>query len=299
MTMEMNDVMYSLVECHICLEDMTGKIMSCRNGHIMCDNCYAKLKPFLCPFCKIPMENIRNIPLEKFLKKLSNKHLSELLDDSLTLCSQCSQRMDTHVGTCPLGHNFCRNCNKDNSKCRICRSEVSIKRNFQVERCLQELKQLRTMQPKLLDFSNDSFTSKDQMICPLSKCSFTFHNLRNHILSDHESLIVTLELNNFYRLAVKPFTEKNIFLCVSQNLFIVRVRVIETFISISTEQINKGSEHNLYIQNCGKYPIGFYKFKYTNNGKNKKIILRKESIQLSKLGEYVLKISICNGRLSM
>ena len=56
------------LECPVCLEYLMPPIVFCLNGHNVCPRCRPKLK--VCPNCRQPFVNIRNIALEKMSRQI-------------------------------------------------------------------------------------------------------------------------------------------------------------------------------------------------------------------------------------
>eukprot|EP00918_Siedleckia_nematoides_P092334 GHVU01202784.1.p1 GENE.GHVU01202784.1~~GHVU01202784.1.p1 ORF type:complete len:305 (+),score=22.57 GHVU01202784.1:66-980(+) len=53
----------SLFECPVCFDYALPPIMQCQSGHIVCSSCRPKLT--MCPTCRGPLGNIRNLAMEK------------------------------------------------------------------------------------------------------------------------------------------------------------------------------------------------------------------------------------------
>ncbi|SPP87511.1 probable E3 ubiquitin-protein ligase sinah [Drosophila guanche] len=62
------DFYLSLLECPVCFGYIMPPIMQCSRGHLICSGCRHKLT--LCPVCRVPMSNIRNIAMENVASKL-------------------------------------------------------------------------------------------------------------------------------------------------------------------------------------------------------------------------------------
>lgn len=58
-----NNDLAQLFECPVCFDYALPPIMQCQSGHIVCSNCRPKLT--LCPTCRGPLGNIRNLAMEK------------------------------------------------------------------------------------------------------------------------------------------------------------------------------------------------------------------------------------------
>ena len=57
--------------CPVCLNICRSKTLyQCENGHVVCDQCYPKLKPKNCPTCRNEMFKTRSLILEKLLERL-------------------------------------------------------------------------------------------------------------------------------------------------------------------------------------------------------------------------------------
>jgi len=61
----------SLLECPVCLELILPPIFQCANGHLICGDCKTDLPSHLCPTCRIPLCNTRNLCMEKIVETLS------------------------------------------------------------------------------------------------------------------------------------------------------------------------------------------------------------------------------------
>ena len=59
------------IECLVCQDIMTAKILQCRNGHCVCQTCYSRLKGS-CPCCRVELdkEPIRNRLAESFCREI-------------------------------------------------------------------------------------------------------------------------------------------------------------------------------------------------------------------------------------
>ena len=59
------------LECLVCLEIPEVKIFQCHEGHIICELCYPRLDPFVCPMCRMELDlnPIRNRALERIVKE--------------------------------------------------------------------------------------------------------------------------------------------------------------------------------------------------------------------------------------
>lgn len=62
------EFLVSLLECPVCFGYMMPPIMQCSRGHLICSACRNKLN--VCPVCRVPMSNIRNLAMEKVGSKL-------------------------------------------------------------------------------------------------------------------------------------------------------------------------------------------------------------------------------------
>ncbi|XP_022215527.2 probable E3 ubiquitin-protein ligase sinah [Drosophila obscura] len=62
------DYYVSLLECPVCFGYIMPPIMQCSRGHLICSSCRHKLT--LCPVCRVPMSNIRNLAMENVASKL-------------------------------------------------------------------------------------------------------------------------------------------------------------------------------------------------------------------------------------
>lgn len=62
------EFLVSLLECPVCFGYMMPPIMQCSRGHLICSQCRNKLN--VCPVCRVPMSNIRNLAMEKVGSKL-------------------------------------------------------------------------------------------------------------------------------------------------------------------------------------------------------------------------------------
>uniref|UniRef100_A0A1E1XGR1 E3 ubiquitin-protein ligase n=1 Tax=Amblyomma aureolatum TaxID=187763 RepID=A0A1E1XGR1_9ACAR len=61
--------MDTLLDCTVCSELVLPPIHQCPNGHLLCSSCREKVDD--CPTCREPMGNIRNLQLEKAVRKMS------------------------------------------------------------------------------------------------------------------------------------------------------------------------------------------------------------------------------------
>lgn len=61
--------------CPICMDIFTGQVAQCKDGHLICDNCYYNLVgPKRCPSCRTPMPDfIRNRAFENVLADIKVK----------------------------------------------------------------------------------------------------------------------------------------------------------------------------------------------------------------------------------
>jgi len=60
------------IECGVCACRMLGHIISCKEGHCVCQGCYEKLlRPKRCPQCRVPFSRCRNRALEAVVEKCS------------------------------------------------------------------------------------------------------------------------------------------------------------------------------------------------------------------------------------
>ncbi|XP_001352813.2 probable E3 ubiquitin-protein ligase sinah [Drosophila pseudoobscura] len=64
----LGDYFLSLLECPVCFGYIMPPIMQCTRGHVICSSCRHKLT--LCPVCRVPMSNIRNLAMENVASKL-------------------------------------------------------------------------------------------------------------------------------------------------------------------------------------------------------------------------------------
>ncbi|KAJ8299643.1 hypothetical protein KUTeg_023703 [Tegillarca granosa] len=58
-----NENLANLFECPVCFDYALPPIMQCQSGHIVCQSCRQKLT--MCPTCRGPLGNIRNLAMEK------------------------------------------------------------------------------------------------------------------------------------------------------------------------------------------------------------------------------------------
>ncbi|XP_060566537.1 E3 ubiquitin-protein ligase SIAH1A-like [Ruditapes philippinarum] len=58
-----NQELASYFECPVCFDYALPPIMQCQSGHIVCQSCRQKLT--MCPTCRGPLGNIRNLAMEK------------------------------------------------------------------------------------------------------------------------------------------------------------------------------------------------------------------------------------------
>ncbi|KAL3843274.1 hypothetical protein ACJMK2_021216 [Sinanodonta woodiana] len=58
-----NQELASYFECPVCFDYALPPIMQCQSGHIVCQACRQKLS--MCPTCRGPLGNIRNLAMEK------------------------------------------------------------------------------------------------------------------------------------------------------------------------------------------------------------------------------------------
>ncbi|XP_052800373.1 E3 ubiquitin-protein ligase SIAH1A-like [Mya arenaria] len=58
-----NQELASYFECPVCFDFALPPIMQCQSGHIVCQSCRQKLT--MCPTCRGPLGNIRNLAMEK------------------------------------------------------------------------------------------------------------------------------------------------------------------------------------------------------------------------------------------
>ncbi|KAL3321309.1 E3 ubiquitin-protein ligase Siah1 [Cichlidogyrus casuarinus] len=58
-----NRELATLFECPVCFDYALPPILQCQSGHIVCAICRSKLS--VCPSCRGPLDNIRNLALEK------------------------------------------------------------------------------------------------------------------------------------------------------------------------------------------------------------------------------------------
>lgn len=64
-----NQDLASYFECPVCFDYALPPIMQCQSGHIVCQSCRAKLT--MCPTCRGPLGNIRNLAMEKVASTVS------------------------------------------------------------------------------------------------------------------------------------------------------------------------------------------------------------------------------------
>lgn len=58
------------IECGVCTGRMFGRILSCREGHCVCEECHQQLSnPKKCPQCRVPFPPARNRALETIVEK--------------------------------------------------------------------------------------------------------------------------------------------------------------------------------------------------------------------------------------
>ena len=58
------------LECPVCLNiPDTTPVFQCKNGHIICSGCRAKLN--ICPVCRVPFGYSRSLTSEKLISLLS------------------------------------------------------------------------------------------------------------------------------------------------------------------------------------------------------------------------------------
>ena len=68
------DSLVKNAECIVCYDVPRGHVYSCKNGHIICHTCEARLKStnrgqvFNCPECRVPYTGCRNLFVSKFLE---------------------------------------------------------------------------------------------------------------------------------------------------------------------------------------------------------------------------------------
>ncbi|PNF39358.1 E3 ubiquitin-protein ligase SIAH1 [Cryptotermes secundus] len=55
-------------ECPVCCNYLEAPVLQCRNGHVICANCRAKLTS--CPICRARLGNFRNLAMEKVASTL-------------------------------------------------------------------------------------------------------------------------------------------------------------------------------------------------------------------------------------
>jgi len=126
---EIPEWMKKALECPVCLDIiMDPPVFICENsqGHSMCFNCHKsiQLKDKICPVCRGPMENRRNVCLESLVESMPNKvtcrsegcHFKrskeavvakheESCEYRLVPCGQCDskvtvEQLSEHVASC-------------------------------------------------------------------------------------------------------------------------------------------------------------------------------------------------------
>jgi E3 ubiquitin-protein ligase SIAH1 len=93
--------LWGMLECPICLEIMCGSIFQCMNGHAVCESCQGVVQKN-CPTCREPFP----------AKKNRNLALEQLAANVLVPCAhsaggckckfECESSMDLHKGECPF-----------------------------------------------------------------------------------------------------------------------------------------------------------------------------------------------------
>nr|CAD7394071.1 unnamed protein product [Timema cristinae] len=73
----LSEILLNALECPVCMEYMVPPIVLCESGHNICDQCRPKLP--ICPACRMPFLEARNIALETLAQGLRypcrNRHL--------------------------------------------------------------------------------------------------------------------------------------------------------------------------------------------------------------------------------
>ena len=66
----------NVLECPVCLNIPRSKcgttivwVFQCQNGHTVCDDCFPKLTPKVCPSCRIKMVKTRSLIAEQVLAR--------------------------------------------------------------------------------------------------------------------------------------------------------------------------------------------------------------------------------------
>lgn len=70
------DALEELLQCPVCLDTTQGTKVQCVNGHHICNPCRIQLQ--ICPICKSPFINTRNLAVEQLAVKLNDIKLSLL-----------------------------------------------------------------------------------------------------------------------------------------------------------------------------------------------------------------------------
>ena len=56
-------------ECPVCLQEMTGRIMQCESGHLLCEHCHHRPEVTSCPTCRAPFMG-RATAVEQMVKTI-------------------------------------------------------------------------------------------------------------------------------------------------------------------------------------------------------------------------------------
>ena len=56
-------------ECPVCLQEMTGRIMQCESGHLLCEDCHQRPEVSSCPTCRAPFMG-RATAVEQIVKTI-------------------------------------------------------------------------------------------------------------------------------------------------------------------------------------------------------------------------------------
>jgi hypothetical protein len=89
-----------LLGCNVCMEIISGKLLQCNNGHLLCSNCRKSISgdnsdEYICPVCKTSTEPARNLALEDLTQDVIFKCKN-------SGCDVASKRQDMkkHENTC-------------------------------------------------------------------------------------------------------------------------------------------------------------------------------------------------------
>ncbi|KAI6202101.1 E3 ubiquitin-protein ligase [Aphelenchoides besseyi] len=63
-----NSELLAAFECPVCMEYMLPPYLQCQSGHLLCGNCRPKVH--VCPACRGPVPNIRNLAMDKIASTL-------------------------------------------------------------------------------------------------------------------------------------------------------------------------------------------------------------------------------------